>query len=240
MLGFVTGQSGTQHYFEQGNNAYRENNYLEALEWYHKIEEAGFESGHVYYNIGNCYYKLDQIGHAVLYYEKALKLKPDDKEIQFNLELANLKVVDRLEMPPQFFLFEWWDNLKVFFSIYDLTIVVVILYVISIALLIALLFLRYSIRRKTILTLLGVSAVLTIFFTYLLILNVQESSQNRHAIILTQSANVLSAPNEGSTDVFVLHEGAKVSLDEQRGEWVKISLPDGKTGWLQQDYLGII
>lgn len=236
----ATAQSGTRHYFEQGNQAYRENNYLGALEWYHKIEEAGFESSQVYYNIGNCYYKLDQIGHAILYFEKAHKLNPDDEEILFNLEIANLKVVDRLEMPPQFFLFTWWDNIKSFFSINELAIIVIVLYVLAIGLLILLLFMRYHARRRTVLVALSVFGVLTIFFTYILVLNVQETTQNQNAIVLTQSANVHSAPNEGSTDVFVLHEGAKVRMNEQRGEWVKISLPDGKTGWLRQSYLGTI
>jgi tetratricopeptide (TPR) repeat protein len=240
IAGLEASQSGTRHYFEQGNQAYREANYPGALEWYHKIEAAGFQSSQVYYNMGNCYYKLNQVGRAILYYEKALKLRPEDAEIQFNLELANLKVVDRLELPPQFFLFEWWDHVKSFFSIQQLSVMVVALYVISILCLILFLFARYHSRRQTIRFLLVLFSIFTLFFTCLLILNIRETSRHKQAIVLTESANVRSAPNEGSTDVFVLHEGVKVTLDEQRGEWVKISLPDGKSGWMRQDLLGII
>ncbi|MCB0296035.1 MAG: tetratricopeptide repeat protein, partial [Calditrichaeota bacterium] len=73
-------------------------------EWYRKIVDSGFEASQVYYNMGNCYYKQDRTGLAVLYYEKARKLNPNDREINENLQLANLKVKDRIELPPQFFL----------------------------------------------------------------------------------------------------------------------------------------
>ena len=82
--------------------------------------------------------------------------------------------------------------------------------------------------------------LLTLFSAYILIIRVQEQKEHREAILLNPSVTVLSAPDENSTDVFVLHEGVKVHLNEQRGKWVKISLPDGKTGWMKSDALGII
>ena len=240
LAGFVIAQSGTKHYFEQGNQAYRDGNYQNALEWYYKIIEVGYEGSQVYYNLGNCYYKLDQIGKAILYYEKARKFNPDDKEILFNLELANLKVIDRIEMPPNFFLFQWWDNLKSYFTIHELTKIVVIFYVTSMLILTLFLFFRYQLARRFMIIILTCCAVLTIFSTYILVLNIQESHETPQAIVLATSVNIMSAPDENSTDVFILHEGVKVALDEQRGGWVKISLPDGKSGWMKQDYLGVI
>ena len=240
LLGIAMGQSGTKYFFEQGNQAYREGNYEAALEWYRKIVDSGFEASQVYYNMGNCYYKQDRTGLAVLYYEKARKLNPNDREINENLQLANLKVKDRIELPPQFFLFAWWDQMMTFLNISQLARLTLVFYVTAIALLIALFFLRPGgMRRATLYALVGF-AILTLFSTYVLLSNIHVAKNRVEAVVLSSSINVLSEPNENSTDIFLLHEGAKVVLDEQRGEWVKISLPDGKAGWVRQAYLGVI
>ncbi|NIW78812.1 MAG: tetratricopeptide repeat protein [Calditrichae bacterium] len=236
----ISAQSDAKYYFRQGNQAYRSEQYNAALQWYQKIIDAGYESGQVYYNIGNCYYKLDQIGNAILFYEKARKLNPDDPELQANLELANLKVIDRIETPPQFILFQWWDAIKTYFTISEWTRLTGSLYIISMILVIVRLFLRSYRLRRWAFTLLIVFAVSTVFSGYLLYANVLAEQKQKQAVVLNQSVNVLSAPDESSTDVFVLHEGVKVTVTEQRGEWVKINLPDGKSGWMRQDELGVI
>lgn len=236
----LPGQSGMAHFYEQGNQAYREGNYQSALEWYGKILSAGYESSQVYYNIGNCYYKLGSVGRAILFYEKARKLNPRDREILFNLELANLKVIDRIEAPPQFFLFDWWETVKTYFTVSQLTRLAATLFGVSILVLIGLLFFREHRLRRVILAALIVFAVLTLFSAYLLLVNARQGNGQVRGIVLVSSVNVLSAPSENSTDVFVLHEGVKVALEEQRGEWVRITLPDGKSGWMRRENLGII
>ncbi len=232
-------QSGVDHYFEQGNKAYRESDYRTSLQWYQKIEATGFTSSEVYYNMANCYFKLNRIGPSILFYEKALKLNPDDEEAQFNLELANLRVVDRIEPFPQLFLFQWWEDLHGLFSQGQLTVIVAVLYILSIMLAIALLYNRNG-KRRLLYSLLSAAAVLTLFATYLLVSNINSAEQNAPAIIMAPSVNILSAPDANSSDVFVLHEGTKVKLTDQRGEWVKILLSDGKSGWMTEDKLGRI
>ena len=236
----VLGQSGVTYYFEQGNQAYRNGDYKVALDWYKKIVQDGYESSQVYYNIGNCYYKLDQLGPTVLFYEKAKKLNPNDTEIESNLALANLKVVDRIEMPPAFFLFKWWENVTTMFSISQLANITIVLYIAVIIFICAFFFISASKGRRLLIYMLGVSGVFLLFFVYLLLSNIYTERKEKSAIVLTASINVLSAPDVNSTDVFVLHEGVKVLLDDQRGEWVKISLPDGKSGWMRQNFLGEI
>jgi len=236
----VFAQSGMAYFFEQGNQEYRRENYREAIGWYQKILEKGYAGSQVYYNLGNCYYKLEDIGNAVLFYEKARKLNPDDPDILFNLELANLKVKDRIEMPKPFFLFKWWDGVKQMFNLAGWTWLTVSLYGITVLLLIIFLFSQSAFFRKTIRAALITFGCLAMLSAYFFFINVQAEKNHRQAVVLTSTVNVLSAPEESSTDVFVLHEGAKVTLAEQRGDWVKIALPDGKTGWLRQDYLGII
>lgn len=238
--GSLAAQSGAEHFFQQGNQAYRDGNFQEALNNYRRILDSGFESSRIYYNMGNCYYKLNAIGPAVLYYEKALRLDPHDEEIRLNLQLANLRVVDRIDMPPQFFLFQWWDKLKTFLPIDQLSAATAALYSLTMLLLIAHLFLRDRRSGKWSRGLLIIFATLTVFLAYLLYLNVADNTRHREAVVLAQSVNVLSAPEENGTDVFVLHEGIKVQLNEQRGDWLRISLPDGKSGWLKQDRVGMI
>ena len=232
-------QSGAEYFFQQGNQAYRSDDLQDAIVWYQKILDTGYESSNVHYNLGNCYYKLNDIGRAVLHYEKALQLTPDDQETSMNLELANLKVRDRIVMPVPFVLIRWWGQLKGAFTTTGWTKLTLALYILTILLLIARWFLTTGILGRIIpVTLIG-SLIVMLCSSFLLYHHYRDSRTD-HAVILTRSVNVLSAPEENSTDVFMLHEGVKVQLTERRGEWIKIELPDGTNGWLRQEYLGII
>ncbi|GAB4341112.1 MAG: tetratricopeptide repeat protein [Calditrichia bacterium] len=226
--------------FENANQLYRAEKYAEAVEAYLKILESGWENAAVYYNLGNACYRLGQIGRAVLYYEKALKLAPNDPDIRYNLELANLNVVDRIEMPPRFFLFEWWDVLVNYFSVRQLSRLLISFFVLGIISWILFLFVKNALLQR----LSRISAisflVLTISAAGLLYLRAERQLDHRFAIVLEPTVTVYSAPDENSTDVFVLHEGVKVKVDDSRPDWVKISLPDGKTGWMPAQFLQTI
>jgi tetratricopeptide (TPR) repeat protein len=227
----VNGQSQDyQNYFKAANNAYHQQNYEQAIELYQNILSQGYHSKEIYFNIGNSYYRLNRIGEAILYYEKAQKLDPRDVDIQYNLELANLRVIDRIE----------WDNLKLFFSIQQLSRLISVLFALTVFCLILWLFTKRYRLRRWILYLSAVAGLLTIFWAYILIIRTGELKEFHWAIVLTPTVTVLSAPDENSTDVFLLHEGVKVSLNENRGDWVKISLPDGKSGWMKKNDIGII
>lgn len=226
--------------FQQANQAYRSEKYQEAADLYRKILSQGYESAELYFNLGNCFYRLGEIGRSVLYYEKARRLNPHDPDIRYNLELANLKVMDRIEMPPRFFLFDWWDAVKTYYSVPQLTRLLIIIFALTILFLIAWLYLKRDRVRRLMLSASLLLGLVTIFCAYILVIRIREQKEHREAIVLSPSVTVLSAPDENSTDMFILHEGVKVHLDEQRDVWVKISLPDGKTGWMKSDVLGII
>jgi tetratricopeptide (TPR) repeat protein len=226
--------------FHQANQAYQSQEYEKATALYQQILSQGYESKEVYYNLGDCFYRLNQVGQAVLYYEKALKLDPHDEDIRYNLELANLKVIDRIEIPPRLFVFEIWDDLKTFYSLTQLTRLVAILFAITIILVIIWLFIRQYRLRRWLISLAAIAGFLTIFWSCILIMQSQSYMKQREAVVLVPSVTVRSAPDDSSTDVFVLHEGVKVHLDELRAQWVKISLADGKSGWLRAENLAII
>ena len=234
------GQTGLRYYFQKGNEAYRQENYEEALKWYQKILDMGLESAAVYYNMGNCYYKLNKIGQAILYLEKARKLAPRDADIRFNLDLARLKTIDRVEPIPQLFFITWWNRIRHFWNLRQWTTVFLIWWVAFFILLIAYQFTAGRRIARFIrggLWAVGVGLVLCAILWWS---NVQESRSVHEAVVLLPSVTAYSAPDASSVEVFVIHEGLKVRVDEQRGEWVKIILPDGKQGWIQNKSLGYI
>ncbi len=102
--------------FQQGNEYYQQKHYDKAVETYEKLVQSGYEGTSLYYNLGNAYYRTGKVGYAILYYEKALKLSPGDDDIIHNLNIANLKIIDKVESLPEFFLFQWWEGLLAFFS----------------------------------------------------------------------------------------------------------------------------
>ena len=226
--------------FDNANKLYQEQSYQKAIEFYQQILAQGYESAEVYYNMGNCYYRLNETGKAILFYEKALALEPNDSDIRYNLDMANLKVIDRIEMPQRFFLFEWWDALVRYFSLSELTRLLIIFYMILILALVIFLYLRRDRIRRYLLIIIVLMGLSTLFSGYLLYVKAHSYVNHRFGIVLSSTATVYSAPDENSTDVFILHEGLKVRMDEVRQEWVKISLPDGKSGWIETTTLGII
>jgi SH3-like domain-containing protein len=94
--------------------------------------------------------------------------------------------------------------------------------------------------RRLLFSLFLIFFVLTLLSGYFLFANIHEEKSNQYAILLSPNVTVLSAPDENSTDVFILHEGVKVKLADQRENWMKIMLPDGKSGWIKEDHVGII
>jgi tetratricopeptide (TPR) repeat protein len=226
--------------FQKAGEAYQNQQFDQAVELYKQILSQGYENKAVYYNLGNSYFRLNEIGQAVLYYEKALKIDPNDADVKYNLELAGLRVVDRVEIPPRFFLFDWWDSVRNYFSLTQLTYLVMLFFMFTMGSLVIWLFIKTYRLRRWLVTFSTVAGLLTIFAGYILFLNARTAMNHRSAVILVPSVTVVSAPDEKSTDVFILHEGIKVTLDEQRQEWVKISLPDGKSGWIKSGTMGMI
>ena len=103
--------------FEQANQLYLQAKYPDAIAQYEKILQSGFESGELYFNLGNAYYKSGSIQKAILNYERARQLLPRDEDVQFNLQLANLQVVDKIDAVPRLFVFRWADSMLALFSL---------------------------------------------------------------------------------------------------------------------------
>lgn len=226
--------------YTSGNTAYQQQKYDTALQSYLSIVESGLESADLYFNIGNSHYKLQQNTQAILYFEKALKLSPQDKDIQYNLGLANKLIVDKIESLPTPFYTEWWSSLVNALSMDTFA-------YLSIAFIIlAMLGLLVFLRTNTIL-IKRLSFYLFIVFllasgTTFLFANSQfnQNYSKQHAIVFSSRTNIYSAPNTTSTVLFVVHDGLKVKVIKTQKQWLNIMLPDGSIGWIPEEALVLI
>lgn len=217
---------------DSGNAAYAKENYAKAISYYNKFEETGLQSEQVYYNLGNCYYRTNEIAKAVLYYEKAKKLNPSDADVQFNLQLANLKTTDKVNTEASLFFVNWWRNFVNSFTEKGWGIICI-----GFLFLAALLLVFYSISGSLVLRQLGFwgGLLMTVFSIFSLVFaREQYETLNTHdtAIVMTASVTVKGAPDGKATQLFVMHEGTKVSIIKTEGEWTEIKLGNGIQGWL--------
>jgi len=233
----MTAQSQNEQWFEQANAAYNAGNYDSAMMFYEQILATDVESVPLYYNMGNAYYKMREYPMAIYYYEKALKLDPSNDDVRTNLEIANLAIVDKIEPVPQSFIVKGWNGLKhklsgdgwAYVSIGAFALLLVAVY----------LFLR---GRRTGWRKLGFFGGIVVFIV--LALSVlfaaqlkQAASKQDQAIVMNPTVTVKSSPNEASIDLFVLHEGTKVTLLDEADGWNKIKIANGSVGWLQADFM---
>ena len=216
----------------EGDSAYMRNDYASAIQIYENLLKKG-EAAEVYYNLGNSYYKADEIAKAILNYERALLLKPGNADIRANLEIARSKTIDKVVPTPEIFFVAWTKSLINSLSIdawAKLGIVFFILLLVSLSLFF---FSKQVLWKKA-----GFIAGI-VFLVFVVLSNIfasQQMSQLRNrsaAIVLSPSVTVRSTPSESGTRLFILHEGHKVEIkDDSMREWKEIRLEDGKVGWL--------
>jgi tetratricopeptide (TPR) repeat protein len=226
--------------FSSANELYRGQKYQEAARAYEKIVVGGYESAALYYNLGNAWFKAGNAPAAILNYERAKRLAPGDEDIAHNLALANLRIVDRIEPIPRLFFVEWWDALVGSASASQWgTAAIAALWAAVILMGTFRLSRGRLLRRLTLLP--GVAALLFALFAFTAgWIHGERETSGSAAILFAASAPVKSAPDAGSTDLFVLHEGVRVDLLDAVGEWRKIRLADGKLGWLPLADLRVI
>ena len=220
--------------------AYSAGKYDEAAEAYLSIEKSGQVSPELFYNLGNTYYRANKIGKAVLYYERALKLDPSNKDAQNNLQLARLKTLDKIDAVPEFVLLTWIKNIRSAISSDGWAVLSLLLLAVALMLMLLYLFSRRSRIRKLFFILSLVCFFVTavsFLFSLALASNARESSS---AVVTETLGSVKSAPQTGGNSIFILHEGTKVKILENVGEWYKIEIEDGRQGWIKANDVEII
>jgi len=240
LLVLTTISISAQTEIEQANNAYSESDFLKASELYEKITAENGESVEVYYNLGNSYYRLNKIALSILNYERALILDPGNKDVRFNLEIAKLKTVDKIEPIGEFFLTQWFENIQNSYSTNQWSAVAIFCFLLVIACLFLFFFSRKIILKK-IGFFCGIAFLVFSFSANIFAFGQKKKLTHRNtAIIFAPTTTIKSSPDNSGTDLFILHEGTKVEVKNKLGNWNEIETADGNVGWIQNSEIEII
>ena len=227
--------------WNEGVAAYSAGRWNDAAVAWEGIYDAGIRGSELYYNLASAYFKLGETGKAILFYERALKEDPSDKDIRYNLEFARGMTQDRIEDVPEFILKTWIKKATYLFSS-DLWAVLSILFFAG-ALALLLLFLLGSssgARRTGFFT--GIAALLIAVFCFASASSQRaDASRKDEAIVMRPVSSVKSSPSSDSAkDLFILHEGTKVKILDEVDLWMNIELSDGRQGWIATKDIEII
>lgn len=218
------------------NNAdteYQKGNYQQAIRDYEEILKNG-ESAEIYFNLGNAYYRTDNITKAVLNYERARLLSPGDDDINFNLQFARSKTIDKITPQSEMFFVTWYKSLVNFTSVDNWAKTGILCIVMTLLLVLLYLFGPQLMLRK-----IGFFGGLAFFVIFLLsnlfAFQQKQALDNRTgAIIISPSVNIKKTPAKNSADQFVLHEGTRVDIiDKGMTDWRCIRVGDGREGWIE-------
>ena len=217
---------GNDSLFVSANSDYAKQEYNAAIKNYNLILSSNLESPELYYNLANSFFKINEIHQAIYYYEKALKIKPDFDDAKENLEICNLQLIDKIEEIPELMITSLYNNIINFLSLKNW------IYLTLIFIWVSLIIFSYNSfvkkNKKSVL-------YLVIFSFFLFFITTKKYNQNinvKEAIIYSSVINVMSAPSEQSTNLFSLHIGTKVKIEDQIENWVNIRIANGKKGWV--------
>ena len=225
--------------FTKANKAYKEAKYNEAIEFYEKIEQKGKISSELYFNLGNCYYKLNKVAPTIYNYEQALQLNPLNKDAANNLVFAKRLTLDVIEELPKSFFQKLNQNYLQKLS-YNQWAVVVVVFSFLASLFFLLFYFSIISARKKVYFITSFISFLFLIATLIITYNQYHfSKKNIQAIIFAEKVEVKNAPTLNSEDVFTLHEGTKVKVLDGVDNWKKIKLTDGKVGWIEKNKLKV-
>ena len=219
--------------WRSGVEAYTAGDYASALQDWEELRSAGLVSKELYYNLGNAYFKTEEIAPAILWYERALRLDPSDADIRYNLEFARSRTQDRIDEVPEIF-FEAWGH-KMCYLLPSDTWAVLSLVFLAATVALALLFLLGSTSGRRRLGFFAGIVTLLLAFLGWDFAQWQRTEARRQdtAIVMRAVSSVKSSPSaDTAKDLFILHEGTRVKLLDSVSSYSNIELSDGRQGWI--------
>lgn len=232
--------SAQESILKEAEAAYSAEEFNRAAELYESVIEQYGESSVVYYNLGNAYYKAGKVGASILNFERALLLDPGDSDIRFNLQMARGRAVDQIESIDDFILVKWFKSIQDMGAADSWAKLGILFFLLFIGCLVMYFFGRWIRVKK-------VGFYFAFLFLFLVILtnvfarNQKNELLNRtHAIVFVPTVTVKSSPSGSGTDLFILHEGTKVSIKSSLGDWNEIELENGNIGWMQKKEMVVI
>lgn len=220
-------------WWEKGNEMYNQEQYDSAAYYYNLIAEQKPDNAEVYYNLGNTYYRLNNIGKAVLNYERALKHDPGNKQADDNLYLTQSRISNRIQPVPEIFFLRWWRGITQSSFANPYAVIALILFLVVAIYHISR---RVGYIQKTYPIQLTVALlVVSVLFITLSLVAAGRQTSNRFAVVM-QEAPLMAEPEYGNSKTRI-PEGTKVDICGKRSSWYEVTLPDGRTGWLQNTQL---
>lgn len=227
----------SQGLFDEANVLYKNGKHKEAIALYEQITNNDLASSELYFNLANCYYKLNKVAPAIYNYEKALQLKPTNQDAKNNLVFAKRLTLDRIDQLPQSYFQKLnsaylkkisvnaWGTIAILFSILS-------------ALFSLLYYYAYSTNKKRFFFVFSVLSVLLLITTLVIAYSQYDTIQTtKEGIIYIEEVSVKNEPTNDSDEVFSLHEGTKVFVLDTVDTWTKIKLSNGKIGWMLSEKL---
>jgi len=201
---------------------------------YQVVIDSGFIAPELYFNLGNAYYRMNNYALAILNYERALLLAPANKDIKFNLELANAHVVDKIDIIPEFFLKRWLRELIRTATSNMWAILSMSAFVVFIMLLMTYLFSARRLIKQLSFYMFIISFMLSVLCFIFSAQRRKMLMERQNAIIVAPSVTAKSSPDEYGTNLFILHEGTKVEVTDSVNLWDEIKISNGSKGWIQK------
>ena len=231
--GIIFSQTENEVSFKSGVELYNKGDYNEAINLFFKIINNGEHSDELYFNLGNSYYKLNDIPNSIYYFERALKLNPNDEDIINNLTYSQNMLIDKIDLLPSNQLSDFFNYISDFFSIKQWLIIGTIFLYFFLILFVIYFFKRDSNTKKNYFTLSSTFFLLTIIFILTGIIKFENQKSDIQAIIFEKKIDFRTEPNYRSEIQFNLHEGTKVNIVEELDDWVLVELSNGASGWME-------
>jgi len=227
----LIGNIENQKLFIDGNQFYFNQNYFEAINNYEKIINKGFYHENLYFNLGNAYYQANKIGYAIWSYEKGLKINPINKDLKYNLKIANSKLIAKIIIPKQFFIFSLYSKIISYLSFSNWFSLTSILFCFVCLLII---FQRSyklfkNIFLKNILRILYITLLIMVLVLFDISLNLSKINKG---IIISETIKIYSAPSNKSNLIHSMNEGSKIRIIRLNDLWIEVEFLDGNTGWV--------
>lgn len=219
---------------------YAKGNYLQASKDYSDLLKVG-ESVELYYNLGNCYYRLGNITKSIIAYEKAHRLSPSDRDVTFNLEFVREKTIDKIERQEKNFFSAGYTMLQNLMDMDAWARLSIVAFFVCLGMAMLFLLGRDEWMRKLGFYVALLSVFVFVFSTLFAWQQKHNFDARDRAVVVAPSSSVKLTPSDSSADAVVVHEGTAVQIvDRTMSDWYSVKLDDGKEGWLKRNSLEII
>lgn len=224
---------------QKADDAYSKGKYLDAIESYEAALKKG-KSANLYYNLGNAYYRTDNVTRAIINYEKARLLAPGDDDIIHNLEVARSKTIDNIQPGEKIFFKVWYENIKTSMDIDTWATLSLVSLVVALLLFLVYLFVKNMMLRKVAFYL-SVALVIVFILGNVFASQLKDYTTNsKCAVIVSPTATAKKTPTEQGADACILHEGTRGDVIDALKGWYEIRLADGTEGWISEKDVEVI